>query len=493
MPHVAIFDDVGVGKSKQLVDAVEVKVEEREIDTLVVVAPGFARSVWREPNPLLGEFAKHAWSTIPYSLHDYGVKSDKLPAKKPGTLQVLVTNYEFLRRNIEVAKGDEPYPNWPKKRTWPRLLPLYEWMRDRKVWLALDESWAIENHESESAVASWLLRTVSKRVTLMNGTPGPIDKQFAQIQILHPNILGVRNFYHFRGHYCELGDIQTSTKTYKKIVGYKNLDEYARRTGPYVLRRRAREVLSFLPKRLPPGIIEARLSPKEWAVYKNMRDDLVAWIDKNKVSAAMTAGVKSLRLTQITAGYIGGVVSEDPQMDMFSDEIPRETHEIGRAKLDAVKAFLAAQDLKKAVLWGRWKPEIERMVRELKEDRPVFELHGATPDDERMAAKVMFAPPDNDESAYLVGHPGAGGAGLNFSAASLMIYVSNTWSLRERDQSEGRIDRPGQTLPCRFYDVVAVGPNGQRTVDHAMIDALRSQTNAANWTPDEWKSKLLSE
>lgn len=491
VPTVAIFDDVGVGKSKQLVDAVCELYVRGEIDTFIICCPGFVRSVWAEADALLGEFAKHAWEEVRYRLHEYSVKNDRLPSfDKHRSLDIIVTNYEFLRRSLDAEKA--PYKNWPKKRTWPRLLTIYEWAKGRKCWVAFDESWSIENHKSDQTVASWLLRSVCQRVTVLNGTPGTIDKQFSQIQLLHPGILNVDNFYHFRGRYCERGGWKD-----KAIIGYKNLEDYARRTGPYVLRRRARDVLKFLPPRLPAGIIEARLSDREWAAYTSMRDELVAWVDANRASVAAFAGTKSLRLSQIVAGFLGGVRDmADDEPDLFTPREEQDTVEIGTSKLDTLLAWVKGHDLNKLIIWGRFKPEMARLVKVFTKDLGyrVFELHGETPESDRREVKQVFAPGTSfTDKALLIGHPRAGGAGLNFASASVSIYTSNTWSLRERDQSEGRIDRPGQEEPCRFLDVVATGPKGQKTVDHHMLDALRTQTDVANWTPDQWKTVLLSE
>jgi hypothetical protein len=127
-------------------------------------------------------------------------------------------------------------------------------------------------------------------------------------------------------------------------------------------------------------------------------------------------------------------------------------------------------------------------------DREVHLLMGQQPADERDAAKRAFAPgSDAPRGACLVGHPAAGGAGLNFAAASTAIYVTNPWSWKDRKQSEGRINRPGQTSPVRFVDVVAVGPAGQKTVDHSILRALREHDDIANWTADTWRHALTAE
>lgn len=492
-PAFILMDDVGVGKSKQLTDATCIVFNDlREIDTLLVVSPGFARSVWASPDPLLGEFAKHAWDNIPYELTEYSAKRARLPERQAGRLDVVVTNYEFIRR-LEKGKQTHPKP-WPKNKVWPRLEPLYEWAKTRRTWLVLDESWAVENPHADQTVACYLLRQACQRVTLLNGTPGSPDRLFSQFQILDPRILECENWYQFRGRYCVMG-VATKENPYgdKKIVAYQNVEDFERRTKPYGLRREAKDCLD-LPELLPPSTLEARLTPKTWAVYTSMRDEMVAWLSSEEATIANQAGTKALRLAQILAGFVGGV-QDMGDVDLFSGPPSSDIREIGREKLNVVLDYIAAQDLNKVVVWCRFRAEMARMAEELKRlGRVVHLLQGQQPADERNAAKRAFAPgTDDTRAAVLVGHPAAGGAGLNFSAASVAIYATNPWSIKDRKQSEGRIQRPGQVNRARFVDVVAVGPKGQKTVDHGVLKALRSGEDIAMWTAAIWRQVLTEE
>jgi SNF2 family DNA or RNA helicase len=226
-----------------------------------------------------------------------------------------------------------------------------------------------------------------------------------------------------------------------------------------------------------------------------MRDELVAWLDSGEAAVAQMAGTRTLRLSQILAGFVGGV--EDVEGDLLTEGPPASTiRDVGHAKLDAVAEFLAALNVHKAVVWCRFRPEMDRMASALEQrlGRAVHRLQGQQPPDERDAAKRAFAPGTaSDAPALLVGHPAAGGAGLNFAAANVAVYATNPWSWKDRKQSEGRINRPGQTRPVRFVDVVAVGPDGQRTLDHTILRALRDNDDIANWTAETWRRALTDE
>ena len=477
-PKFILWDDVGMGKSKQVVDAVCELFIRGEVDSLVVVVPGFARSVWASLNPLLGEFVQHVWPGINYELNEYSAHSKFNPARQARnpmqpTLQIVVTNYEFIRRHVNG--------------TWPNLTPLRKWAALRSTWLVLDESWSIESYKAHQAKACYLLRTSCQRVTLLNGTPGAPERLFTQFQILDPKILDVKNYFHFRARYLIMGGFDN-----REVVDYQRMDDFHARTKDYALRR---EGGLDLPERMPPITIEARLNDKEWAIYKAMRDDLVAWIDEGNASVARQAGVRTLRLCQILAGFVGGVENIDPDNpNLFETPVTTEVREIGRAKLDAVLDFLSAVDLQKVILWCGFKPEMDRLGIELAKHRwGVHYLRGDQKPAERDATKEAFAPGSPEGRLAMVGHPRAGGAGLNFSGASMAIHVTNGWSWRNRHQADGRIDRPGQKRRPRFVDVVATGPDGQKTVDHGIVAALRSSADTADWTAGMWRRVLTDE
>ena len=175
--------------------------------------------------------------------------------------------------------------------------------------------------------------------------------------------------------------------------------------------------------------------------------------------------------------------------------MPDVIREIGREKLDAVLRYVVAHDLQTVIVWCRFRPEMDRAEIALRHaGYTVSSLRGGQSQSERDLATKAFAPgqPVSGKIA-LVGQPAAGGAGINLSGADHAIYATNTFSLKDRDQSEGRIDRPGQTRRPRYVDVIACGPDGQRTVDHSVIDALRKRHDVATWTSAMWTRALMGE
>jgi hypothetical protein len=173
----------------------------------------------------------------------------------------------------------------------------------------------------------------------------------------------------------------------------------------------------------------------------------------------------------------------------------RFTREIGREKLDAFLFWLstAQKQPDKLIVWTCFTPELQRLARELATIYPhILELRGGQTPEERRVTKLALAPGAKGRAA-VVGNTGAGGASLNFSAANVMVFMSNDPALIKRTQAIGRIERPGATQPMLIVDVVAAGPKGQKTVDHHKIKALRNKQDMAKFTVEEWRRILVEE
>lgn len=513
--HFGLFDEVGAGKSKQVVDTAQILFARKEIDTVVVITPGFARSTWAEEDPLLGEVAAHAWDAVPNVIHEYHKYYTNLKFE-PNALNWVVSNYEFIRR-------DE------------RLHELMHHLRGRRTYLVLDESWAIKGFSDQMKACRMLRVKRAERVVELNGTPladGKPQDLYYPMMILSPDILGVRNRTHFKSKYCIMGGYLN-----KQVVAYQNLDELNRRIAPFVLSRRTRDCFD-LPPMLDPITVEARMTPDEWSQYKDMRDDMVVTIG-DSTSTAKQAIVKALRLAQITSGFLGGLeeleiddwgapavggrilptnvpipqwlrkaedIDEDPTIHQEATSASETTipgpgqraaitgtREIGRSKLDAFLNWLDTREPQphKLLTWCRFRPELERTTRELAKVYPhVFQLCGGQPKADRLAAKMFLAPASDPRSGAVVGNQKAGGASLNFAAANIAVYLSNGPALIERTQSIGRIERPGATQPMLIVDVLATGPRGQKTIDHAILKALRSKDDMARWTVQQWRDLI---
>lgn len=489
-PYFALYDEMGCGKSLQVIEATQQMYIRDMIDTVIIVTPAAVRAVWFDPE--LGELQKHLWKDTAvkviefhtrkrtWSRPDYGV--DKF-------LRFMITNYDFIRNESRL--------NELSVHATPRTL------------LVLDESSAVKNHRAKQTKACAFLRKKCGRIVLLNGTPianNPGD-MYSQGNLMSPTILDCKNWFHFRSRYAVLGGFQG-----RQVVQWQHIDDLQRRFAPFVLRRLKVDCLD-LPPKLPPVIIDAPLTPTTWATYKDMRDEFITWLDEVMPSMAGQAGVRALRLAQITSGFLGGAkqtqlcpsCSATTQQactqclgtGSITDTLPAQ--EIGREKHKAFMAWLyerLGEDPSfKALVWCRWRAEADRLVTALEsESLHVGRIIGGQKTFEREQAMRLLDPTTTPKGpTVVVGIPQAGGMGLNLAASATVVYMSNDYSLKTRLQSEDRVHRPGQVRPVSYFDIVASGPTGQRTIDHLIIKSLRAKEELATWTTSAWRSALTKE
>jgi hypothetical protein len=483
-PFFGLFDEMGGMKTAQIIIASQFMFEMGLIDRVIVVAPNSVRPVWFDPE--FGELAKHLWFEHPALVSEYHSRITQWNWQEPKDprLKWIITNYEFIRNE-------------------DRLLPIMKY-GSPKTFLVLDESSAVKSHRAQQMQACLKLRRRCGRVAILNGTPianTPMD-MYAQGEILSPEILKVKSFFHFRARYAVMGGWQS-----RQIIEYQNLEDLQNRFKPYVVRRLKKDCLD-LPPVLPPVTLTVALTPHTWnTYYKPMRDDMVAWLSEATVSVASQAIVKSMRLAQITSGFLGGIEEEVDTEDCegITQFIP-EVQEIGREKLDFViewhKQQLEIDPNLKLLTWARFIPELKRYLKEVAKTFPTHKigcvagkaLLGMKKREEREQAMRLLDPRTAPSGAVTVGGTlGTGSLGHNFTACHTTISMSSDYSPWKKEQADARVDRPGQVHAVSNFDVIATGPNGQKTIDHAIIRARRSKEDVAKWTTAAWIRVLTEE
>lgn len=469
-PAFALFDEPGAGKTYPTVAAANLMEEAGVIDTGIVVCPAAVRIGWRSPD--FGEIAKWGWR--PGAVHEYHAGSTRL-RWRPG-LNWVVTNYEFIREER-------------------RLGELLNQLGGRKSWVVLDESSRIKSHKAQQTKAAKKLRRACLRAAILNGSPianNPLDL-YSQFDFLDNAIIGCPNYWTFRARYAVMGGFKA-----KQVVGFRNIDELNRLIQPYLLRRLKRDCLDLPEKRFQAR--ECRLSPETWRLYREMRDGMVAWLD-DQPSIAPQAIVKILRLSQLTSGYLGGLVPQDLDPELAAGapvhEPPRE---VSREKLDAFldwfSDWLDAGNAEggRLIVWGRFRLELDRAQAAL-EARGIrcVQVRGGQTKTQREDAIKAFTMERGGPAMVLFGSPHAGGLGLTLVEAHDVFYMSNDYSLIAREQSEDRAHRPGQLHDVDYVDLVACGPDGQKTIDHTVVGRLRSKRDLAAMTTAEWRKALTEE
>jgi hypothetical protein len=465
-----LADEQGAGKTRQVIEAAQRLWEAGHITRAIIVSPASVCPVWFDPE--LGQLVEYLY--VPAQGDLYRPVLQRWLTNSPGEhrLQVMVTNYEYIRMKGHRDELGATLTN--------------------KDLLILDESSAVKSHSSLQTKACYALRQRCGRVWLLNGTPvaeHPGDL-YAQARIMDPSILGCVNWFQFRARYGILGGFKG-----KQIVAWTNLDDLTARLAPYTLRRLKVDCLD-LPPKLPPVAEEVALTPASWAHYQSMLKESLVYLDANANSVAPQAITRVMRLSQLTSGFLGGVLERE-------DQVEPETRETGTEKLEWALGWLSDrldEDPNfKVLFWCRFRAEVFRLAEALRTTDPghglqVAALVGSQKKDERSEALRLLHPKTAPEGpAAVVGVTRTGATGLNFAGAASVVYLSNDHSLFVRSQSEERVHRPGQTRPVSYTDILATGPKGQKTVDHAIQRALRRKHDTATWTCGQWATELRKE
>lgn len=475
-PIFALFDEMGIGKTKQVIDAAQVLYTQGKIHQVIVVCPGSVRSVWYDED--FGELKKHLWNDLParivqYHKHIKYWTWNHHETSDESYLRFVITNYEFIRRQ-------------------ERLYGVIDFC-DKDTLLVLDESSCIKSPRTKQTKACLELRKFCGRVVLLNGTPishSPRD-MYSQGLVMDPNILECKTFEIFKSRYS----VKSGRGRHGK-VRWIYMDDLQNRFASFVLRRLKEDCLD-LPAKLDPVTLTVPLDDETWQVYRKLKEEFIVWLrEKEKdpdtpgVLKAQQAIVKALRLAQLCGGFVGGVERGEQV----------EIREVGTEKLDLfmdwVDVRFQEDENLKLLVWCRFRSEMNRLYAALQKKYPKIQLgliQGGQSQEER-DRNVALLNPDTAPSgpAIVVGSAQAGGMGLNMAAAHTVVYYSNDHSLKTRLQSEDRTHRPGQLHAVSYFDIIATGPNGQQTMDHVILKALREKRELADMTTSAWLEVLAA-
>lgn len=485
-PWFFIASECRTGKTKIVIDAAHFLFEAGTIDRVIVVAPAPVRDVWFDEE--LGEIAKHSWSSVPCRVTEFHepVRVWARGDTSKRRLDWFITNYEFI-----ASKS--------------RLSQLRNVVGFRTL-LVLDESSYVKNWVAERTKACRQLRSSCGRVVLLNGTPlyhSPLDL-FAQGNILHPSVLDCKYITYFKSRYAiqapvlrNNGEPVVSKGNFPvmKIANWVNLDDLQRRFAPCTVRRLQAECLD-LPPKLDPVALTVPLEPETWKAYRQMRDELVVWFNDNTVAHSATAAIRVLRLSQITSGFLSGIEHVEIEGDVLDPAM--KTREIGREKLDVLLWFLERRLEEDpnlhVVVWCLYRLELFRMLKEVAVKFPQFDLggiYGEQHKDERLRALALLKPETSPKGPVFVGGiEGTGSFGLDMTAAHTCVTMSSGYSPGRVAQTLDRVYGPGQKSPVAYFNIIATGPQGQKTIDHAIEVARRSGQNIAEWTAAAWVKAL---
>ena len=524
LDEIALFFEMGCGKSVTSLSIMIDKYKAGKIDSLLIVAPNDVHKQWFDDlcneDALLSKILEQ--EHVPCTgqiIGGRGGQKQFYDFEDDGKLHIVCVNIDTFSQ--------------PHK--WEVIV---DWVNKNKTAIIIDEATSIKNPNSKRSqrMLYEFNDVMKKRNTVLfsgkkpntsvrcvlTGTPvsnGPMDL-WSIMEFIKPNYFG-RNYYSFMNYYGMHTKLKLDTgqqisvllteKTWQGIKGcrdyseafntfgcsedtymtvmhqdhyigpYKHADELKQLLEPVAVFAKLTDCVDMPPVHYITK--EVPLSEAQKSCYNDMKHDLLATYDDN-VATAKNKLVVTLRLQQIASGFIMGHKEIDPEdldLPCWSD-------------VEAADEYDVAPD---EVVWlGDTNPKLEQLKRDVAElDKPLLILTRFSAE----AAKIYDLLKDDYSCMLFTGWKTTGSIekfkagefqimvanttkiarGFNLQVAHTTIYYSNTFSMELRQQSEFRTFRMGQKYPCTYIDYVSC------EVDKTIADALRLKKGLLEYIRDK--------
>lgn len=232
----ALFDEQGLGKSRQMIDAITEHICEGTLDGALIICPNTVKTTWGE------EIERY--SNLRYAVFGAGRKARRVAFRSLRAV-FYVINYEAVAAEL------------------PSLRAL---LRFRKMALVLDESHRIKTPTARVTVAVHSLRNDAAKRYIMTGTPvaNKPEDLWTQYFFLDDGATLGQSFDAFRTRFCTADG------------GYMRVEELRERTASLSLRREKEGTVQLPPKTITR--VGVALAGEQLRMYEEMRNNLTLWI-----------------------------------------------------------------------------------------------------------------------------------------------------------------------------------------------------------------------
>ena len=440
----ALLMDMGTGKTKVALDTIASCFESKQINFALIVAPKGVIANW------VGEISTHLPDRVEREVVLWKPNLTKERRKGLNDLYTETGKLKLLLMNIEAFSSKKGVA----------VAELF--VKKFRVLMAVDESTTIKNRQAKrtKAVCSVGRDAVMRRI--LTGSPvtkSPMDL-YSQMDFLDPGILGFKSYYAFQGRYAVVRRRSMGAHSFNQILGFQRLDELSEKLDQFSFRVRKEDCLDLPDKVYMRRAVELTLEQSE--AYVQMKNLALARLDSGDLSTTQNVLTQIMRLQQIC---LGSLTDDDGEVHPLKSNRLTELLDI----CDEIQG--------KAIIWATWTRDIVSIAEALRDRssvQAVATLHGGTPDSDRQQIVETFQDRQS-ELRFIVGHPKTGGYGLTLTAASTVVYYSNSYDLELRLQSEDRAHRIGQENKVTYIDLIS-----PKTIDEKIVNALRDKIKIAD-------------
>jgi SNF2 family DNA or RNA helicase len=433
----ALFMDIGTGKGRTTIEIA--KIRQDKYDRLFWFCPVSLKET------IYQEWRKH--TDLPDSLMkvwDDKVASDNLPEHAI----VHIVGIESMSSSA-------------------RVILTYKAMVTAQSFVIVDESSYIKGHNSLRTERITTLSAIARYRLILTGTPftqGAVDL-FAQMSFLSKKILGYSSFYSFAANHLEY-EVRVNDRGRKvrtdRIIRTHNADYLAARIAPYVYQVSKDECLD-----LPDKLYETRyfsMTDEQDNRYQQAKEEILLGLDYEDWNSIAIFHLFSA-LQSIVCGFWTRTAPDTREKERLTFD---------HRRIDLLMDTIASiPDSEQIIIWAKYRHAIEEMKQELDKQygsNAYSEFHGgilaSKRDDELSTWK-------SGNTRILIATQSAGGHGLTLNEARYTIYYADSYKYSEREQSEGRNHRIGQTQRPTYISLCC-----ERSIDEKIAMALYRKENA---------------
>ena len=427
-PISAVFLEMGLGKSVITLSAIfDLCLDSFLVCKVLVIAPlRVARDTWP------AEINK--WDHLKGLSYSVAVGTEK---ERIDALKKQSTLYIINRENVDwlVHKSGIPF---------------------QFDMVVIDELSSFKSYGAKRFKSLLKVRPSVKRIVGLTGTPssnGLMDL-WAEFRILDLGQRLGRYISHYRNTY-----FKPDKRNAQIIFSYKPLpgaeEEIYKQISDITISMKSTDYLT-MPEFVSNEVF-VTLSEKEWKVYSDFKEDMVANLGDEEIDA-VNAAVLSGKLLQMANGAV------------YDSE--NKAHVIHDKKLDALEDLIEGANGKPVLVAYWYKHDLER----IKERFPVRQIQSSKDIEAWNDGKIPIA----------VIHPASAGHGLNLqSGGSTLIWFGLTWSLELYQQTNARLYRQGQKDTVIVHHIIT-----KNTIDEDVLLALTKKEKTQDALIDAVKANL---
>ena len=223
---------------------------------------------------------------------------------------------------------------------------------------------------------------------------------------------------------------------------------------------------------LPPIVHERRdveMNPKQKKAYLQMREKMLAELDDGNLLISTTPLTRVTRMLQFASSYaeLHQTVDTQTGKTITTVELAEPS-----CKIDAFLSDLPDFGDDSIVVFAVSRKLIELLSAKLSKNGISHGLiTGAIPNDERQFHMDNF---QAGKTKLILCTTGAGGTGINLTAARTAVFLQRPWSMIDSQQAEARVHRIGSEVhdSILIVDYVTGG-----TIEETVIRALDAKSN----------------